>query len=153
MQIRSRDMKAALIAPSDLIWSNSEIDIEFAEGCYLNKTRSSIVIEGTRNGFLSFANCLIYFVNALETELDLRDLPFVKASVDLRLRINDGVDDLWDEKVLFNPDSRGYTWEMSEATSNSILVGIHSLGHLNDELHLDRDKTESDISIYCVVAD
>jgi hypothetical protein len=135
--------------PENLIFAESNITINFAEDSYLNTTASSILIAGSRNGFLSLSNCLIYLVNSLENKIELHNLPFVNSEIRLTIELDEAVSGVANGKVL-KRDSE-FIWVMSETESNSVFTGFHSLGHLNPELHLDDGKTKEELSVYCVV--
>lgn len=136
--------------PKDLIFPEAVITIRFSTGEFLNRTANSIVIEGNRTGFLSLSNCLIYLANSLEESIDLNSLPFVNSQIKLSLEIDEAVDQIHDGLVNSSGKAE-FIWRMSESTSNEIFCLIHSLGHLNPEIHFDRNKMVEDLSIYCVV--
>lgn len=137
--------------PTDLIFVGSHIGVYFAEDRFFNRTASSVVIEGTRHGFLSLANCLIYFVNALKDEIDLSAIPFVQSQVGLMIKIDEAVAGIECGSVSRNHEKE-FVWTMSESESNDIFTVIHSLGHLNSELHFDSGKAVEDLSVYCVIS-
>jgi hypothetical protein len=137
--------------PSDLIFEGSNVRIYFAENSYVNRTASSIVIEGTRRGFLSLANCLIYIVNSLEDEIELLRIPFVTSQVFLTIKIDESVQGI-EYGIVSGEDDTKFVWKMSESDSNDVFTAIHSLGHLNSELHLDSGKAVEELSVYCVIS-
>ena len=77
--------------PSELIFEESHIEVYFAQDRFLNSTANSVVLKGTRHGFLSLANCLIYLVNALEDEIELCAIPFVRCQIDVIIKIDEAV--------------------------------------------------------------
>ena len=138
--------------PDSLIFEGSKIRISFNRTEKLNSSSAAVVIEGTPNGFLSLSNCLIYLANSLQECIDVSELPFVSADVNFRLILDESVNDCAVGTVT-TPDEINFTWTLSENDSNSVFTLMHSLAHLNLELHLDDGKTEGDISVYCVVID
>lgn len=136
--------------PEDLIFPRTAVTIRFSAGEFLNQTASSIVIEGNRTGFLSLANCLIYFANSLEESIGLSSLPFITSHVKLTIQLDESVDHIHDG-IVTRSGKEEFTWRISESASNEIFCLIHSLGYLNPEIHFDRDKMVEDVSIYCVV--
>ena len=136
--------------PLNLIFPDSEIQISFEPTVRYNHTSSCIVIEGTRGGFLSLANCLIYLANSLEDAIDLAELPFVNSQIRLTLKPDEDMDDRVNGVISRVSDTE-FIWKMSETSSSGIFCLIHSLGQLNSELHLDYELPSNELSIYCVV--
>lgn len=138
--------------PANLIFNGSKVIISFDESGLLNRTSVAIVIDGNPNGFLSLSNCLIYLTNELQDNIDLSQLPFVSSQVNLGIRLDESAAGFPVGKVE-RIGERDYIWTLSEEKSNGVFAAIHSLGHLNLDLHLDTEKAKSDISIYCSVTD
>jgi hypothetical protein len=136
--------------PENLIFGNSKIEVSLDTSGKLNRTLSAIVLEGNQNGFLSLSNCLIFLANELHNEIDLAELPFVTAHVGLIIRFDESAGHC-PSGLLTRVDDSKYAWALSETESNSVFTAIHSLGHLNYDLHLDSAKAADEISVYCSV--
>jgi len=137
--------------PNNLIFSDSALRITYEESSAVNKTNRAIIISGTRGGFLSLANIVLFYVNDLQQEIHLHELPFVESSIYLTIQIDIKTNsNMGDVLAIGNNE---FTWKLTEAEVDHVLASIHSLGHINNELHIDNAKIEDEISIYCVVND
>jgi hypothetical protein len=136
--------------PSNLIFAGARIQVRLEETVPVSRTASAIVIQGNRAGFLSLANCLIFLSNALEDPIRFPALPFVSDEVRLQIEFDEAVTEV--HGVLVRECDRTI-WKLSELNSDSIFCAMHSLGNLNSELHLDVERSPSDLSVYCVVID
>lgn len=137
--------------PQNLIFANSILQIVFVENAGLNKTKASIVIEGTREGFLSLSNVLLYLSNDLQEVIRLDLIPFVNGEVELKIECDDTVNS-GSYGIIQRKSDNQFSWLLSESELCKVASELHSLGHLNNELHLDESKSIDDISIYCVVS-
>lgn len=135
--------------PSLLI-KGSKINIRIDERNKYNKTEVAIVIEGNREGFISFANMInVYSVN-LYNSFKISNFDFVNSSIDLTITEKD--DCLFRYGTIIKSNIYNeYIWEISEDGLFRIFSLIHSLGYANKELHLDEGVEDFEISIYCVV--
>jgi hypothetical protein len=136
--------------PSNLIFSDPRLSITFEEGVYYNKTAETIVFRGSRTGFLTLSNALIYLLNDLVEQIHLCDLFFVQCDVVFVIVVDDSIDDTRNGGIA-RTDAKGFIWRISEDNLGKFASFVHSLGHQNTELHLDEGKTVDEISIYCVV--
>lgn len=137
--------------PEFLIFPKSYITIYFDNKRNFNSTKQSIVIEGSRNGFLSLANLLNVYNVYLYSPIILTEFPFVKSTIVFEISANNNVS-LPNGKVIEDNQSK-YIWLLSETSVFVITCLLHSLGYANNELHLDSDLQPGDISVYCVVND
>lgn len=135
--------------PDNLIFSNSNLNISYEENSSINNTQSAIIISGTRNGFLSFANILLFYSNDLEELIPLADLSFVNSTIDLTIQT--GINARSENGDVFLSNQKKFLWLVNETDLDHIAALIHSLGHINNELHFDSGKSVNDISVYCVV--
>jgi hypothetical protein len=137
--------------PNDLVFDGSKIEILLEEHAPVNRTTTAVVIEGTRPGFLSLSNCLIFLANSLEDPIWFSSLPFVTDGVGLRIEFDETIDE--PDGVVVSTQDGHFVWKLSELNSNGIFCAIHSLANLNLDLHLDHNKTPIDLSVYCMVKD
>jgi len=135
--------------PESLIYPDSKIEIYFENKQQLNRTGKSIVIEGTRFGFLSLSNLINVYNAYLCNPIILTDFNFVYSEIVLKINKRDNVS-LPEGRILKSLDSI-YIWEISELNLFVVTGLLHSLGYANQELHLDTDLTFNEISVYCVV--
>ena len=135
--------------PQNILIKDSSLNVYYEDKLVSNHTKSEIVIIGSRNGFLSLANSLIYLINDLELSIPIHKLPFVSSSIMLTIACDDKY--LEQHGDLKKIGEREFIWGLSEDNASLIATHIHSLGHLNPELHLDDEKKFEDISVYCVV--
>lgn len=135
--------------PDDLIFLNSFIHITYEMDSTVNKTNSAIIINGNRAGFLSLSNIILFYANDLEGKIHLHQLPFVKSASDLTIQISEEATSISGDIAAIG--GNGFIWKLTERNVDHISASIHSLGHINNELHLDNGKITDDISVYCVV--
>lgn len=135
--------------PESLIYSGGEITVYYEDGIQVNKTKSAIIIEGNKNGFLSLANLINVYVAYLYTQIVVTDFPFVSSKLKFEIA-EDSKMDSPDGQVLV--ESEAYIkWRISEINLCVVICSLHSLGYANNELHLDANCLPGDISVYCVV--
>ncbi len=143
--------------PPILIFPDSRLKIYYETKIQVNQTYSAIVIVGTRNGFLSLANSLLYLGAELEDDIDISQFYFIHS--DCKLIIKDSFspwdfylgESIRDMPVKKDENKLSFVWEMGEYQYNSICTSIHSLGNSNPEIHFDSGLDKNDISVYCVV--
>ena len=135
--------------PNNLIFNNSRLQVVYEQKSKVNKTRSAIIISGTREGFLSLANIIIFLINSLEGEIHLQDISFIKSSVKCSIKIDNNIE--LEGGEIHRDDTGVFVWRISEKEIDHVATSIHSLGHINSELHLDQNKDLDDFSVYCVV--
>jgi len=141
--------------PDNLIYKDSRIQVSLDQGSQYNRTAKALVISGTRNGFLSLANSLLFAVNELEEVIAVGELPFVSADVDFRIHINDSTEKLakqYPHPPVTCSSTKSYVWDLGEGVFFDLVAGIHSLGYCNNEIHFDRGMPMDKISVYCVVS-
>ena len=138
--------------PTNLTFANSALRISFEKGANLNRTKDSILIEGTRGGFLSLSNALSYALNDLEDKIDLHLIPYVASDISFSIVCDESLEGVDYGKIFLRGDS-DFIWKMSESEVCNIAGQIHSLGHINPELHFDSGKPNEEITVYCVVND
>lgn len=135
--------------PESLIYSDGEITVYYEDGIQVNKTKSAIIIEGNRNGFLSLANLINVYTSYLYTQIVVTDFPFVDSKLKFEIAEDSKIDSP-DGQVFV--EHEGYIkWKISEIHLCVVICSLHSLGYANNELHLDADCLPGDISVYCVV--
>ena len=147
--------------PEIFIFPNSKIEIDYETKVKVNQTKTAIIIEGNKNGFLSLANFLIYSSNngghpqynlPGDGQIYVHRFPFVKS--DLELIISYWEDDMMPEvSKVQKIDAHKFIWKMSEITFDIYANGMHGLAYIFAENHLDHGMEEDDISVYCVVDD
>ena len=135
--------------PENLIFKNSRIRISCNISDNFNLTKKAIVIAGNKNGFLSLSNIILYSSNMLEEQIKLKDISFVKSSIEVNIVINEDIENI--HGYISQISEIKYKWELSEVNIDIVSGAIHSLGYINNELHLDSGMSESEISVYCVV--
>jgi hypothetical protein len=143
--------------PGNLIFEDSSLGISYDEEAKVNRTKYSIIIEGTRGGFLSLANAILFFSNDLEDNIHIHLLPFVVSDIQFTIECDYSLDEYDGSpertqygKVLQTGISQ-FVWKLSESEIDHVAASIHSLGHINPEIHFDEGKTLNEISVYCVV--
>jgi hypothetical protein len=135
--------------PSSLISLDSEINIYFEENLHPNRTKSSVVIEGNRSGFLSLSHLINVYNVYLYDPIKLSEFSFVHSAFCFCIK--------QDEKVLVSTgivvkENKGeFKWMISETNLFVVTGLLHSLGYANDELHLDEALHTNEISVYCLV--
>lgn len=135
--------------PGNLIFNNSRLKVVYDKQCRVNKTKSAIIISGTRGGFLSLSNIILFQVNNLEQEIRLHDISFIETSIKFIIKIDNKIE--LEGGQIHRDDGGVFIWNISEGEADHVAASIHSLGHINSELHLDQNKTLNDLSVYCVV--
>ncbi|MCB2202301.1 hypothetical protein KQH51_05470 [bacterium] len=136
--------------PSDLIFPDSLLRLYFEATSEVNRTGSALVFEGTRGGFLSLSNALIYFRNDLEESVSLHELSFVNSEIEMTMQIASGASFGLGGEVERLSEHR-FVWRLSEEGFSEFAFAVHSLGHLNPEIHFDDGVERDQISVYCVV--
>jgi hypothetical protein len=136
--------------PTILIFGHSRIEIKLAEGENLNSTRDVIVIRGSRSGFLSLANALLFLLNDLVDVMELNDLTYVSGHVRLTIMVDESVSGK-PYGIITRGNQQQFLWRVSESETCRVASEIHSLGYINNELHLDQEKDPNEVSVYCVV--
>ncbi len=140
----------SLHIPENLIFPDSQLRLYFEEPSEVNRTRAAIIIEGTRSGFLSLANVLLFLQNDLEHSIPIHELSFVDARVRLVIKCDSEVGGR--RYGHFEQGEEGhFAWVLNEDNLSLVASDIHSLGHLNPELHMDDGMADDEISAYCVV--
>jgi hypothetical protein len=134
--------------PGLLINPDSEINIYFEEKVGVNKTRTSVIIEGSRNGFLSLSNMINVYSAYLYDPIVITDFPFVTSP--FKFEIVEDLD-LLPSGYVIRENKAHFKWKISEIHLCVVICMLHSLGYANNELHLDTDLKPNDISVYCVV--
>ena len=134
--------------PNNLILENSIINIYFDNTSNYNHTNSCIVIEGNREGFISFASMINVYSANIYMSIPLTDFSFVKA--EFKIEINED-DNYFQLLGIVSKVANNYIWNISRDGIVRLFSLLHSLGYANNELHLDDDLDESEISVYCVV--
>lgn len=140
----------AIEIPALLVLPNSAVRVSYEENVFYNRTRNSILIEGTRAGFLSLANSIFFLLNDLQDVFYISSLPFVKADLQLKVECDDRFEDSPGGRVERVQGDEFLLRTTDRELSNTASL-IHSLGYVNNELHLDGGKMADEISIYCVV--
>ena len=135
--------------PESLIYSDGVITVYYEDGIQVNKTKSAIIIEGNRNGFLSLANLINVYTAYLYTQIVVTDFPFVGSELKLEIAEDSKIDSP-NGQVLVDPEGH-IKWKISEINLCVVICSLHSLGYANNELHLDAGCLSGDISVYCVV--
>lgn len=135
--------------PESLIYSDGEIIVYYEDRIQVNKTKSAVIIEGNRSGFLSLANLINVYTAYLYSEIVLTDFAFVSSNLKFEI-VEDPAIDSPDGRVLMEKNSN-IKWKISEINLCVLICSLHSLGYANNELHLDTDSLPSNISVYCVV--
>ncbi len=138
--------------PQNLIFPDSRLRIWYEEDKRLNhRTKTAVVIEGTTAGFLSLANALLFFGNDLEDTIPIHELPFVDSEIELFTKCDYGETKRRYGQLSREADGK-FVWLLTEDALALMASDVHSLGHLNPEVHMmDDDMTEEDISVYCVL--
>ena len=72
--------------PDNLIFPDSRLCLYYEDEVKVNETKSAIIFEGTRNGFLSLANVLLHQTNELHESIEIHNFPFVKANIELTIK-------------------------------------------------------------------
>ena len=134
--------------PKSLIFPASEIKIDFENKSTVNRTQSSIIIEGNPNGFLSFSNIINVYSAYLYDPIVVTQFPFVQSSLKFEI-IED--DNLFVSGFVIKESASHFKWKISEINLCQVICHLHSLGYANKELHFDTDLQVSDISVYCVI--
>lgn len=136
--------------PQNLIFPNSVLHIAFEENSSINKTNQVLILSGTCSGFLSLANALLFYVNSLEEKFDIHLFPFVESpTIRFTIEVDEALCSTRGDIVRIGKNN--FHWKLSEFAIDQIAALIHSLGHINRELHLDEGKAKNDVSVYCVV--
>lgn len=136
--------------PDPLVFEGSRLKVYFEDQVQVNKTTVAIVIMGSPNGFLSLANSLIYMLNDLKRSIPINEFPFVHGKVKLTIeRDSKNITGLYGRVAEMEPGH--FIWRLTEANIGHLATRVHSLGHLNLELHLDYEMSPDDISVYCVL--
>ena len=135
--------------PENLLFPSSNLSITLENGVFYNRTPDSVVIRGSRTGFLTLSNALLYLVNDLEDTIDCCEIPTVKCNCNFLIRINEDI--LPRSGLLVIQDGFRIEWNISEENLSLVATDIHSLGHLNSELHLEAADKLGRTSLYCVV--
>jgi len=135
--------------PESLIYSDGEIIVYYEDRIQVNKTKSAVIIEGNRSGFLSLANLINVYTAYLYSEIVLTDFAFVSSNLKFEI-VEDPAIDSPDGRVLMEKNSN-IKWKISEINLCVLICSLHSLGYANNELHLDTDSQPGNISVYCVV--
>lgn len=138
--------------PDNLILIDSKLHLRLNRDLRVNRTNESLIIIGTRNGFLSLANSLLFAVNMLENDISLSKLPFISCQIDFEIQYDDSVNDTnqsYPPVVCSNNNS--FIWKMGYNKLLDIIASIHSLGYVNNEIHFDRGVPQDQISVYCAV--
>jgi hypothetical protein len=136
--------------PENLIFKGASLKLLFETKADVNRTLSSIIIEGTASGFLSLANAILYYLNDLQEVIPLHELSFVSSEIKLTINIDDSLaNDQYGR--LRGKNAKEFEWRISESSLCQLASEIHSLGHINEELHLDQGKQTDEISVYCVL--
>lgn len=138
------------LLPENLTFPNSRLKIFYGENVRFNKTQNSIVIEGTREGFLSLSNAITYLINDLQDIIFVSLIPYVTSDVIFTIENSESVAGICYGKVKRKEDNI-FEWVLSETEICNITSEIHSLGHINSELHFDQGKPFDEITVYCVV--
>jgi hypothetical protein len=136
--------------PANLIFEDSSLTILFEEGATVNRTKSSIIIKGTKGGFLSLANAILFFSNDLMDTIHVHLLPFVSSNIVFSIRYDDSLNDIVYGTVL-HIEEKQFIWKLSESEVCKVAAAIHSLGHINPEIHFDEGKAKNEITVYCVL--
>ena len=136
--------------PLNLTFPDSALKLSFEQGTKLNRTIDSIVIVGSRGGFLSLSNALFYALNDLEDKVEVHEIPYVDATVCLSIVCDENLDGVEYGRIDRVSDT-DFVWHISETELSSVAAQIHSLGHINPELHFDSGKPPEEITVYCVV--
>lgn len=130
-----------------LIFPDSKLDLSYECKEQLNKTTTAFLIEGNQNGFLSLANVFLFLSNELEKEILLHRLPFIKTSIEVRIKIDNKTEDTNGKITALTENS--FLWSISETEFNQFCASVHALGYCTDHIHFDENKEADDISIYC----
>lgn len=136
--------------PDNLVFPDSKLQLYFEDSVKVNRTCAAVVLKGTRGGFLSLANALIFLQNDLVDTIPFHEFQFIET--DIRLTVKCSTEQggrLYG--FLTCEEAEGYVWKLSEDNLSLVAAGIHSLGHINPELHFDEGLAEDEISVYCVV--
>ncbi len=138
--------------PTNLILAGSVLRLCHERRKQVNRTPEALVVSGTRNGFLSLANTMLYTINQLDEVLALDELPFISGDAIFHVRLDESVPHT---SAAYPPvirtDSGRFEWTLPEATFLDVVASIHSLGYANSEVHFDRGVAPTAISLYCVV--
>jgi len=140
----------AISIPDNLLFPESKLRLYFEDSVRPNRTRTAVVLEGTRGGFLSLANAILFLQNNLEDSIPIHGFQFVETDIrfTVKCRTEQG-GRLYG--FITNEGPRDYVWELSEDNLSLVAASIHSLGHLNPEVHMDDGFADDEISVYCVV--
>lgn len=137
--------------PTNLTFEGSSLTISFEKEAKLNSTKSTIVIQGTRAGFLSLTNAIFFYLNDLSDVIEFNKLPYITSSINLTIEPDESLEGLSYGTINQSTDQQ-FVWRMSEAEICRVASEVHSLGYVNNELHLDEAKKPGEISVYCVVS-
>ena len=135
--------------PNILIYPESEISIYFEAKIRVNKTETSVIIEGNQEGFLSLSNLINVYNVYLYNNIVITDFAFVRS--DLIFEIVEEIDLSLPNGYVLRESKKHFEWKISETNLFVVTGMIHSLGYANNELHLDTGLQPSDISVYCIV--
>ncbi|MDP4254964.1 MAG: hypothetical protein Q8938_13215 [Bacteroidota bacterium] len=135
--------------PKSLIHIDSHLEIFWEEDGKLNSTKSSVVIQGNREGFLSLANMINVYNVYLFQEINISDFPFVSSSFKFCIFQDESVQP--STGIVIREPIGILKWMISETNLFVVTGLLHSLGYANNELHFDNGLKYNDISLYCIV--
>jgi hypothetical protein len=76
----------AINIPDNLVFSESRLRLYYEDSAQPNRTRTAIVLEGTKSGFLSLANAILYLQNDLEDSIPIHEFEFVETAIQLTVK-------------------------------------------------------------------
>jgi len=143
--IQQQDAFIKAIYRTDFSWSHQH-------------TGKVISISGNRQGFLSLANALLFYMEESDdSEFFINDIPFVEMPSGISVKII--IDPVPDNKNVENmgnittQDEINFVWELPENNFYIVVAEILSLGLVSqiDHLHVDHGVSKDGISIYCEI--